>query len=73
MTPNEKEALKKFQEVPEASAIAISKKLAVGVDYCQELCMSLVAQGHLKVVEGGRWPFFAVAEKVAKKKAANKK
>ncbi|ODS33508.1 MAG: hypothetical protein SCARUB_01332 [Candidatus Scalindua rubra] len=73
MSPNEKELLKKFQEVPEASAITMSKMMNpstnsamnLSIDYLQRLCQSLVAQGHLEIVEGGRWPVFkALKEKV---------
>lgn len=68
MTPNEKEVLREFEKVPQASAIAIGKKLAIfDADYCQNLCMSLATQGELVVVEGGRWPVFAVAKKVSQK------
>ncbi len=70
MTPNEKEVLNEFEKVPKASAIAMSKKLAVfDLGYCQNLCLSLVRQGELAVLEGGRWPVFAVAKKVSKKAA----
>ncbi len=66
MTPNEKELLKKFQDVPEASAITMSKMMNpstnsamnLSVDYVQRLSQSLVAQGHLEIAEGGRWPVF---------------
>ena len=76
MTPNEKELFKKFQEVSEASAIAMSKMMNPStnsamdftVDYTQRLCQSLVAQGHLKIVEGGRWPVFAVAKELSREK-----
>ncbi len=71
MTPNEKELLEKFQEVPKASAVTMSKMMNpstnsamnLTVDYVQRLCQSLVAQGHLQVLEGGRWPVFAVGKK----------
>ena len=64
MTPNEKEVLIEFEKVPKASAIAMGKKLAIfDVGYCQNLCMSLVRQGKLAVVERGRWPVFAIAKK----------
>ena len=66
MTPNEKELLKQFHQVSEASAITMSKMMNpstnsamnLSVDYVQRLCQSLVAQGHLLTVEGGRWPVF---------------
>ena len=64
MTPNEKEVLKEFEKVPEASAIAIGKRLAImDIDYCQNLCLNLVRQKKIVVVGGGRWPVFAVAKK----------
>ncbi len=76
MTPNEKALLSKFQEVPESSAITMIKAMNpstdsamdLSVDYVQRLCQSLVAQGHLEIVEGGRWPVFAVAKKENKRK-----
>ncbi len=68
MTSNEKEVLKEFEKAPKASAISIGKKVAIiDIDYCQNLCLSLVRQGQLAVVESGRWPVFAVAKKVSKK------
>ncbi len=68
MTPNEKEVLKEFEKVPKASAIAMGKKLAIpDIAYCQNLCLSLVRQGQLVVVESGRWPVFVGAKKVSKK------
>ena len=64
MTPNEKEVLKEFEKVPEASAIAIGKRLPImDIDYCQNLCLSLVRQKKLVVVEGGKWPVYAVVKK----------
>ena len=76
MTPNEKELLSKFQEVPEASAVTMSKMMNpstdsamdLSVDYVQRLCQGLVAQGHLEIVEGGRWPVFAVARELSRDK-----
>ena len=75
MTPNEKELLKEFQQAPKASAIAMSKMLNpstnsamnLSIDYIQGLCLSLVAQGHLEIVEGGRWPVFKAVKKPGKK------
>ena len=77
MTPNEKELLELFEGVPKASAVTMSKEIALSIDYTQTMCNRLVEQGLLKVVTDGRWPVFAVAKKVSKKttkkKAAKKK
>ena len=74
MTPNEKELLKEFHQVSEASAITMSKMMNpstnsamdITVDYTQRLCQSLVAQGRLEIVEGGRWPVFKAINKPTK-------
>jgi len=67
MTPNEKELLELFEGVPKASAVTMSKEIALSIDYTQTMCNRLVGQGFLKVVTAGRWPVFAVAKKVSKK------
>ena len=69
MTPNEKELLELFNDVDEASAVTMSKELALSVDYTQLMCNRLVGQGLLKVVTPGRWPVYAVAKKAGKKTA----
>ena len=75
MTPNEKELLELFKEVDEASAITMSKQLALSIDYTQTMCNRLAGQGHLKIITPGRWPVYAVAKKAGKKtiKKATKK
>ncbi len=72
MTPNEKELLELFEEVDEASAITMSKQLALSIDYTQTMCNRLVGQGLLKVVTAGRWPVFAVPKKTGKKTTKKK-
>jgi len=65
MTPNEKDLLELFEGVAKASAITMSKKVALSVDYTQTMCNRLVGQGFLKVVTAGRWPIFTVAKKIS--------
>ena len=72
MTPNEKELLELFEGVPNASAVTMSKELALSIDYTQLMCNRLVGQGHLKVVTAGRWPVYAVAKKAGKKTTKKK-
>ncbi len=69
MTPNEKELLELFEGVAKASAVTMSRQLALSIDYTQAMCNRLAGQGLLKVVTAGRWPVFAVAKKVGKKTA----
>ena len=55
MTPNEKELLEKFKKVPKGSAVTMSKKLHVSIEYAQKLCNGLVVQKLIKEVAGGRY------------------
>jgi len=63
MTPNEKELLEKFKEAEQASAITLSKEMALSIDYAQTLCKRLVETGFLKVVTPGRWPLYKIKGK----------
>ncbi len=72
MTPNEKELMELFEGVSKASAVTMSKELALSIDYTQTMCNRLVGQGFLKVVTAGRWPVYAVAKKTGKKTTKKK-
>ena len=63
MTPNEKELIGLFKGVAKASAITMSKEMALSVDYIQTLCNRLAEKGVLKVATSGRWPVYKIKGK----------
>mgnify|MGYP001058186870 CR=1 FL=1 len=63
MTPNEKELLEQFKTAEQASAITLSKEMALSIDYTQNLCKRLVEKRLLNVVTPGRWPVYKIKGK----------
>ena len=64
MTPNEKELLELFKGGAKASAITMSKKIKLSIDYTQAICSRLAERGLLKIATPGKWPVYKVKEKV---------
>ena len=83
LSPNEKELLEYFEEVDEANAVTMSKKMSLSLHYTQTLCNRLVGAGVLFLVAPGRFPVYAangegvvkrtkVAKRVKRKKIVPK-